>query len=228
MTLAATSKSQLAYEAVRESIQNGRFGPGQRLVLEAIGNELGVSVVPVREAIRRLEAEGLVTFERNVGARVARIDPREFFVTVEALSYVEGAAISLGAKLVTPEAISEARSINAQMREMATSDHLDAQEFSRLNERFHRILSDSCPNAHLLDMVARGWTRLAHLRSSTFGFVPERALASTDEHDRIVQLIESDADAREIEMAVREHRLATPQAYLQKTHNESANRKEQS
>ncbi|MGO1731981.1 GntR family transcriptional regulator, partial [Agrococcus casei] len=141
MTLAATSKSQLAYEAVRESIQNGRFGPGQRLVLEAIGNELGVSVVPVREAIRRLEAEGLVTFERNVGARVARIDPREFFVTVEALSYVEGAAISLGAKLVTPEAISEARSINAQMREMATSDHLDAQEFSRLNERFHRILS---------------------------------------------------------------------------------------
>ena len=226
--MATASKSQRAYETVRNGIQDGRFEPGQRLVLEAIGNELGISVVPVREAIRRLEAEGLVTFERNVGARVARIDPQEFFVTIEALSYIEGAAISLGAKLVTPETIAEARSINAQMREMATSDQLDAQEFSRLNERFHRILSDACPNAHLLDMVDRGWTRLAHLRSSTFGFVPERALDATAEHDRIVELIESGAAPLDIEMAVREHRLATPQAYLQKTHNDSVNRKEQS
>ena len=49
----------------------GRQG---RLVLSSIAEELGFSVVPVREAIRRLEAEGLVTFERNVGATVAAID----------------------------------------------------------------------------------------------------------------------------------------------------------
>ena len=47
----------------------GTYGPGYRLVLGTIAKDLGISVVPVREAIRRLEAEGLVTFERNVGAR---------------------------------------------------------------------------------------------------------------------------------------------------------------
>lgn len=217
MTEVQTSKSQRAYEAILEGIQHGTFEPGQRLVLDAIGKDLGVSVVPVREAIRRLEAEGLVTFERNVGARVARIDPHEFFVTVEALSYIEGAATSLGARLVTSEAVQQARAINQRMREMAGGEHLDAQEFSRLNEQFHRLLSDPCPNAHLLDLVDRGWARLHRLRSSTFGFVPERALASTDEHDRILDLIEAEADIRDIELAVRGHRLATPQAYLDKT-----------
>lgn len=221
-TTQTVSKSQLAYDKVLQGIHDGTYEPGQRLVLETIGSELGVSVVPVREAIRRLEAEGLVTFERNVGARVARIDPEEFFVTVEALSYIEGAAISLGVHLVTEEAIASAREINARMREMAESDHLEPQEFSKLNERFHRTLSDFCPNDHMSDLVDRGWNRLHRLRSSTFGFVPERALASTHEHDEIIDLIESGADVREIELAVRKHRLATPQAYLQKTHGDFA------
>ena len=221
-TVQAVSKSQLAYERILQGIHDGKYEPGQRLVLETIGSELGVSVVPVREAIRKLEAEGLVTFERNVGARVARIDPAEFFVTIEALSYIEGAAIALGARLITPEAIATAREINTQMREMAQSSHLDPQEFSRLNERFHRTLSDFCTNDHMSDLVDRGWARLHRLRSSTFGFVPERALASTDEHDHIVDLVASGADVRDIELAARTHRLATPQAYLQKTHGDFA------
>ena len=63
------SKSQQAYRFIRERIDDGRYVPGYRLVLGQIAKELDVSVVPVREAIRRLEAEGLVTFERNVGGR---------------------------------------------------------------------------------------------------------------------------------------------------------------
>ncbi|HWV76031.1 MAG TPA: GntR family transcriptional regulator, partial [Isoptericola sp.] len=65
------SKSQRAYAYLRERIEDGRFVPGYRLVLAQLAGELDMSVVPVREAIRRLEAEGLVTFERNVGAQVA-------------------------------------------------------------------------------------------------------------------------------------------------------------
>jgi outer membrane cobalamin receptor len=61
-------------------------------VLAKIAEDLGVSVVPVREAIRRLEAEGLVKFERNVGATVAGIDPTEYLYTMQTLSIVEGAA----------------------------------------------------------------------------------------------------------------------------------------
>ena len=70
----------------------GPYYPGYRLVLAKIAEDLGVSVVPVREAIRRLEAEGLVKFERNVGATVSGIDPTEYLYTMQTLSIVEGAA----------------------------------------------------------------------------------------------------------------------------------------
>ena len=72
------SKSEQAYAWVRSRIISRAFVPGYRLVLGAIAGELDMSVVPVREAIRRLEAEGLVTFERNIGAHVALVDESEY------------------------------------------------------------------------------------------------------------------------------------------------------
>ena len=73
-TVDAGSKSERAYAWLGERIASREFGPGYRLVLGDIARELDMSVVPVREAIRRLEAEGLVTFERNEGARVSMVN----------------------------------------------------------------------------------------------------------------------------------------------------------
>src|SRR6185312_16642174 len=97
------SKSQLAYQFVKGRISDGTFTPGYRLVLGQIAGELGISVVPVREAIRRLEAEGLVTFERNVGAQVALLQEAEYTYTMETLALVEGAATQLSAPLLTAD-----------------------------------------------------------------------------------------------------------------------------
>ena len=63
------SKSQSTYSAIRAKIISGAYGPGYRLVLDELSREMGISTVPIREAIRRLEAEGYVDFQRNVGAR---------------------------------------------------------------------------------------------------------------------------------------------------------------
>src|SRR5690349_16985254 len=79
------SKSQLVYRALRERIMDGTYSPGYRLVLEQLAREFSVSAVPVREAVRLLEAEGHVTFERNVGARVA-IDETKYETAAEALA----------------------------------------------------------------------------------------------------------------------------------------------
>ena len=210
--LAAGSKSQQAYEAVKARIVEGTYSPGYRLVLGSIAKDLGVSVVPVREAIRRLEAEGLVTFERNVGATVAGIDPTEYLYTMQTLSIVEGAATALSAPLIDAVAIARARSVNEQMRECL--NHFDPVRFTQLNQDFHSILFEHCPNPHILDLVHRGWNRLAALRSSTFRFVPGRAHESVNEHEALLQLIESGATADEIEKAARLHRSATLDAYL--------------
>lgn len=208
----AGSKSEQAYRAVKARIVEGTYSPGYRLVLGSIAKDLGFSVVPVREAIRRLEAEGLVTFERNVGATVAGIDPTEYLYTMQTLSIVEGAATALSAPLVDSVAIARARAVNEDMRECL--DHFDPVRFTQLNQDFHCILFEHCPNPHILDLVHRGWNRLASLRSSTFRFVPGRARNSVDEHEALLKLIESGADADDIEKAARLHRSATLDAYL--------------
>ena len=209
------SKSQQAYEFIREKILSGEYSPGYRLVLAKLAENLGVSVVPVREAIRRLEAERFLTFERNVGATVAGIDPTEYLYTMQTLSIVEGAATAMSAPLIDATAIARARAVNQEMRECL--DHFDPVRFTRLNQDFHSVLFEHCPNPHILDLVHRGWNRLASLRSSTFRFVPGRARDSVDEHENLLKLIETGADADAIEKAARLHRTATLDAYLAQT-----------
>ncbi|WP_136609765.1 GntR family transcriptional regulator [Sinomonas albida] len=214
----ASSKSQLAYEWLHAQIVSGSLAAGARLVLAQVAGELGISVVPVREAVRRLEAEGLVTFEKNVGATVAGIDPIEYLYTMQTLSLVEGAATALSAPAVGRSDLAAAREVNARMRAMVDDDHqFDPVEFTRLNHEFHSVLFEHCPNPHILDLVHRGWNRLTALRGSTFSFVPERASESVAEHEELLRLIERGAPTPEIELAARRHRSATLDAYLAST-----------
>ncbi len=212
-TLAAPSKSRIAYDFIKARIEDSRYSPGYRLVLGAIAGELGVSVVPVREAIRLLEAEGLVQFERNVGAQVAMADPREYEVTMQTLSLVEGWATAASAPFMTADDLARARAINDRLAE--SLHHFDPVAFTRLNLDFHSVLFEHCPNPHILDLVDRGWARLRALRESTFSFVPGRAKESVAEHAHILDLIESSANPVELEFAARNHRLATLDAFLE-------------
>ncbi|WP_334171598.1 GntR family transcriptional regulator [Sinomonas sp.] len=213
------SKSQLAYEWLHGRIVSGELGPGSRLVLAQVATELDISVVPVREAVRRLEAEGLVTFEKNVGATVAGIDPVEYLYTMQTLSLVEGAATALSAPAVGRSELDAAREVNGWMQAMLVDfpANFDPVKFTQLNHDFHSVLFEHCPNPHILDLVHRGWNRLTALRGSTFSFVPERAGESVAEHEELLQLIERGAPTAEIELAARRHRSATLDAYLART-----------
>jgi len=206
------SKSQLAYQWIAARIADRTFTPGYRLVLGQIARELDVSVVPVREAIRRLEAEGLVTFERNIGAQVAMLEETEYVHTMQTLSIIEGAATSLSAPYLTVEDMARARAVNDAMT--ASLDDLDPHAFTQLNLEFHAVLFEHCPNPHILDLVHRGWNRMTALRDSTFSFVPGRARRSVEEHEALLQLIESGAEPLELELAARAHRTATLDAFL--------------
>ncbi len=219
--LASASKSEQAYQWIRSRISGQAFGPGYRLVLGSIAEELGMSVVPVREAIRRLEAEGLVTFERNVGARVTLVDESEYAHTMQTLGLVEGAATALSAPLLDDDALAEAAEVNERMARML--EHLDAHAFTELNRRFHSVLFEPCPNPHLLDLVHRGWARLSGIRDSTFAYVPGRAQHSVDEHTHILELIREGADPLEIELAARNHRWRTRDAFLDALHSRTHN-----
>ncbi|TLP79053.1 GntR family transcriptional regulator [Nesterenkonia sphaerica] len=212
----SASKSQRTYEWIRERILARDFNPGYRLVLSSIAAELAVSTVPVREAIRRLEAEGLVEFERNVGARVAMVQENEYVEAMQALGVLEGAATVLSLPHLTAEDIATAEAVNDQMR--SALQNFDPAVFTRLNEKFHRILYARCPNAYIGTLVDRGWSTMAGLRSSTFSFVPERAPRSVEEHDEILQLLRQNADPTQIEMTVRHHKWRTVEAFREQGH----------
>lgn len=210
--MSSESKSERAYRLIRSRIDSGQYVPGYRLVLAPIAAELGMSVVPVREAIRRLEAEQLVTFERNVGAQVSLVKETEYLHTMQTLALVEGAATALAAPHITTEQIGRARAINATMSESLTA--FDPQRFTELNLEFHSVLFESCPNPHILDLVHRGWNRMKVLRNSSFSFVPGRAKQSVEEHELILRMIEDQAPAAEIEAVARAHRTTTLDAVL--------------
>ena len=208
-----TSKSKIAYTYLRNSIVNGDLPPGGRIVLSDIAGALSMSVMPVREAVRRLESEGIITFERNVGARVAMLDVEDYIETLQTLSIVEGAAISMAAPLLTSSDISAARALNDRMR--AQLDDLDPLTFTALNRQFHLLLATPCPNDFLHETLHRVWKEMGRLRGSTFTALPEQSHVSVNEHDALLDLIEAGASTEVIEQAARAHMWAAMEAVQQ-------------
>ena len=205
-----TSLVDLAYGTIRERIVTGAYSPGYRLVLDELARELGASVVPVREAIRRQEAEGYVDFQRNIGARVASFDETQFEQTLHVVALLEGYATALAAPHMRRADLARARKANERMRASLTD--LNAVQFSELNREFHFAIYDRCPNQHIRSLLEAQWSRLATIRRSVFAFVPGRTTYSVAEHDEILELIAQGAPADQIEQAARAHKLRTAEA----------------
>ncbi|WP_412099804.1 GntR family transcriptional regulator [Corynebacterium aurimucosum] len=211
---AGESKSQQAYNWISEKIRTREYEPGYRLVLAAIADDLGISVVPVREAIRQLEAEGMVTYERNVGASVTTYNREAYYESMDIVATLEANATAQSAPYLDAEDIARAREINQRMRELDI--HHDPEEFTQLNKEFHSVLFSKCPNERLKDLVVDQWRQLEYHRVSTFRYVPERAQESTREHEQLLSLIEAGAEPAYIEKVARQHRLTTLNTYRKK------------
>jgi DNA-binding GntR family transcriptional regulator len=123
----------------------------------------------------------------------------------------------MSAPLLTSADLDRAAQVNDRMQRLL--EHFDAHVFTQLNQQFHSVLYEPCPNPHILDLVHRGWGRLSNLRDSTFAFVPGRAHHSVEEHTEILDLIRSGADPLEIELAARNHRWRTLDAFLAARHD---------
>lgn len=214
------SKTERAYRWIRKRITTHRFEPGHKLVLAQLATELDTSVVPVREAIRRLEADGLVTFERNVGARVTMVDGHEYAQAQDTMSILEAAATAKAMPVLSDDDFVTAEAINEDMGRLL--DDFDPAEFSRLNQRFHYTLYRRCPNKHLRKLVMREWERISHLRESIFEFTPGRPKESVAEHSRLLALLRAQASEQEIERTLREHRAATLSSF-QEARNDARN-----
>jgi DNA-binding GntR family transcriptional regulator len=203
----STSRVELAYATIRQRIMSGIYGPGYRLVLDELAREIGSSPVPVREAIRRLEAEGYVDFRRHVGARVASFDEHELAQAVQVVAVLEGYATALAAPRLRRADIAKARKINDRMS--AALADLDAARFAGLDRDFHAVCYSRCPNAQVLALLESQWARLDAARRSTAAVAAGRARAAVAEHGELLDLVGGGAPADLIEQLARTHQLST-------------------
>jgi DNA-binding GntR family transcriptional regulator len=205
------NKQERAYQTLRERILNGAYGPGYRLVIDALAEEFGVSALPVREAIRRLEAEGLIVFRPNAGAQVAPADPSLYEEELSVLAVLEGYATALAAAEMEPSDVERLKEFTNQMVECMNT--LDALGFGRMNQAFHLAIYECCPNPYLVELLRETGRRLDAIRRTVFTQIPYRGWESIEEHRALIELIESGAHSKKIEAAAREHKLATAAAF---------------
>ncbi|MHB1837808.1 MAG: GntR family transcriptional regulator [Solirubrobacteraceae bacterium] len=189
------------YTAIRERITGGEVPRGARVHQEDLADELGVSRTPVREALRRLAAEGLVEMRTNRGARVADVGPAEIRAAYEARYVIEPGAARLAAQARPPEAIARMRrAVAAQRRAIPNV----ARSFEA-NRAFHIALVSASGNEYLDQFVERLWVaRIGEVIYERQHETPERMRLDADEHERIVSAIET-GDGRVAESLTRRH-----------------------
>ncbi|WP_432124166.1 GntR family transcriptional regulator [Streptomyces sp. C10-9-1] len=204
------SKAEASYELLRSRILDGSYGPGYRLVLSQLARETGVSTIPLREALRRLQSDGLVEVVRNIGARVAVFDAAQVEHSLQVLARLEGYATAISAPRMQAEDVERSRRINTRMAKAL--EDFDPASFTALNREFHFSLYAHCPDAHLVALLEAEWARLDHMRRSTFSHVPGRARLSVAEHERLLELVEAHADPAEVERVACAHKVATADA----------------
>lgn len=196
-----------AYDAIREIIVSGRVGPGGRLREGEISLELGVSRTPVREAIRRLAAEGFVDFLPNKGALVASWSEQELADIFELRVLLESHAARRAATRITDEHIDRLEELAAAM-EAHLGRPIEVTDFriAQLNNDFHRLILEAS-SSRLLSTTVQGALHVA-LVHRTFRRYSKREMQRSFSHHR--ELIDAmrAGDGDWAESVMRSHILA--------------------
>jgi DNA-binding GntR family transcriptional regulator len=171
-------------EKLRRLILSGQHKPGDRLVEDKLSTELGVSRVPIREALRMLAAEGLVDIPPRRGASVALLSPEIARDLVEVRATLEGLNARLAARHHEPAIIAELQQVLTEGNAAAQSRNVD--DLVRLNGAFHDKLAEAGRNSILWDIMRtlRERTSLVFAANTT-----RRSQEDWDEHSRILAAV---------------------------------------
>ena len=143
------SMPDIIAEELKEAILTGKFEEGQALKQEEIAAMFETSLIPVREALRTLEAQGLVEFKINKGAFVSNLSVDEVKEIFEIRTMLESGAIEIAAENITSEDIDKAEAILEGM-----DNETDGKALSRLNWKFHSIIYEASNRKKLIQMIA--------------------------------------------------------------------------
>jgi DNA-binding GntR family transcriptional regulator len=207
------TKQEFVYQSLRESIMRGELQPGERLRIEDIAQRLGVSPIPVREALHMLQSERLVENIPHVGATVAKISKAsiiEVFTVMEGLELV--ATRTAAQRLTSADMQRLDELLKAMDRAIESGAH---NQWSDLNTEFHLAIVQITDMPMLQEMTERvlnQWDRVR--RYYLKGVLVFRLAQAQHEHRLIVQAM-ANHDYQQLSQLVREHNQGALSAYTE-------------
>lgn len=198
------SLSSRVFQKIHEDILNGRYKENDELREITIGKELGVSRTPVREALRQLELEGLVTIIPNKGAHVTGITGKDVKDIYMIRSLLEGLCARWATENITEEQLSRLEEIILLSEfHMNKASSSNADQVTDYDSRFHSVLYEAS-SSRILSHVLTDFHRYVQMARRNSVVSEERARKSIREHKQILRAIK-DKDADLAEQLANEH-----------------------
>jgi DNA-binding GntR family transcriptional regulator len=183
---ASPAVSEQVATYLRDAILSGEIRPGERILQEAIAEQFGASRLPVREALRMLEVEGLTELEPNKGARVPKLDMHQVSVLYQLRERIEPLALIESLPRIDQRDVGRLTEIHDQIQ---TDD--DVATFLRLDREFHLLSYARCGSDQMLTTVTRFWNATHFYRREFMRFSgPGRRWVVNAEHALILDSIE--------------------------------------
>jgi DNA-binding GntR family transcriptional regulator len=176
----------LAAERIAAMIMNGELQDGDRLIEEDLAGRLGMSRLPVREALRMLEHEGLVTVLPRRGAFVTRYGPREITEVYDVRAELLGFAARLVAQTIDAERLDGLEQVLEEMRAAVARD--DYAAYIDGQQRLRRSVWEATPNSLLRELIWQVWRRGLRLRAIALR-LPGRMARSLHVHEQLVRAL---------------------------------------
>jgi DNA-binding GntR family transcriptional regulator len=214
------TKSELALQVLREQLRTGQLKPGQRVRLSELTTELGMSPTPIREALRLLQADGLVVYRPHQGIVVAEFSPEETADVVRLRCLLEPLALELTLGSLGSAQRKTLERLHAKLLAAVASGHGSA--ISESNASWHWAIYDGCGSQHLKEFIRRLWDVYPW---RTMWILPGRAEESASEHEAIMDAIAAD-DARLAAARMRAHIASSQQSLLDRLESEQTGGRE--
>jgi DNA-binding GntR family transcriptional regulator len=194
-------------ERIRLAILQGDYQPGVWLRQQRIAEELGVSQMPVREALKRLAAEGMVEHIPYRGVRVAKITPEDVQDVYAHRSFLEGRAAAQAAQHIQPQELETLWGIHEQMGQRQALEHI--AEYRQLNRQFHELIFQASRRPYLIRTLSQLWSAFPTMLWGNFlqtavATLPNRDATDQQEHTAILHALTA-KDSQGAERAMRQH-----------------------
>jgi DNA-binding GntR family transcriptional regulator len=173
---------KLVADQLRAAILNGRFKPGEWLRQERVAQELGVSQMPVREALKELAAEGLIEHVPYRGMRVVALSVEDIEDVYEHRAFLEGRAAEKAAEHITGGEIAELKLMLAEMESLPPEQIL---QYRKVNRNFHETIFHISRREYLTRTLTQMWEAFPTMLIGNFAMTAQQPLPQRDEHDQL-------------------------------------------